>query len=89
MSAEAITDGRNIECAVCGGGFSLHQTRIVKNAGGRPERVCVECSKGKPVVESEWPEQLTIIRYNDGGFSVTQSVPPDGAKFTHIYHRER
>lgn len=32
-----------------------------------------------------WPEKLTIIRYEDGGFSATQAVPPESAKFTQVY----
>ena len=41
----------------------------------------------QPVLEPEWPERLTIIRYEDGGFSATEAIPPDGAKFTQVYTR--
>lgn len=35
--------------------------------------------------EKEWPERLTIIRYEDGGFSATIATPPDRAEFARVY----
>lgn len=90
-SVVMVSEPSMIECAVCAGRFPRSDTLVVKNAGGRPERTCADCAKGKPVVPldaTEWPEQLTIIRYNDGGFSATQATPPHGAMFTRVYHRD-
>lgn len=86
-----VSEPSSIDCAVCGGSFLLPETVIVKNAAGRPERACLDCAKGKPPVLTDvfqWPEQLTIIHYDDGGFSATQAVPPDKAKFAHVYYRD-
>lgn len=88
-TAFLINEPSVIDCAVCGGRFPLPETVIAKNAGGKPERTCVACSKGKPIVDSDlWPEQLTIIRYDDGGFSATQAIPPHKAKFARVYYRD-
>lgn len=83
-----VSEPSQIECAVCGRRFPVSETTIVKNASGRPERVCYECSKGKPRVEPEWPDRLTIIRYDDGGFSATQAAPPDRSNVARIYYRD-
>lgn len=87
ISEPSLTD-----CAICGGRFPFSDTCIVKNAGGRSERACTECSKGKALVEplssdGLWPAQMTIIRYDDGGFSATQAIPPDKANSARVYHR--
>lgn len=87
LDSDSQAANAETECTVCGGRFPLPDTQIVKNAGGKPERVCNDCTKGKPKVEStEWPKQLTIIRYSDGGFSATQAIPPDNASYARVYY---